>query len=404
MVAALLALLTALALLALVANALSLAQGVRFRGRVRRALRVSLGAFLPPAVLLLPVRGLDEGFDENVRAILRQSYPAYRIVVIGDREDEPALARLREVARDTLRVPVSSLVADPEGLGGKVNALRTALRGLGSGDEVVVFVDADIRPGPDWLRQLVQPLADVTVGVSTSFRWYVPARSTFWSVLRSEWNAVSANVLFDPGRTYAWGGSCAVRAEHLPQLRLEERWRSVLSDDLVLTRAVREAGLKIAYAPAALVPTVEDATRRACVDWCLRQMTMAVLYFPRLRAYAASAFAVFNGAVVLGLLSLVLVGSFGPIFLAPAALFLVTLPVTIAKASLRRRAFLSAAPDVAARWRVPPWRSALAALAVPWLMMWGLVRTRRPTVVVWRGRRYDVRDPYDVRLLASEAP
>lgn len=404
MVVALLWALTALAILALLANALSLAQGAAFRGRVRRALRMSFGAYLPRAVLLLPVRGLDEGFDENVRAVLGQSYPAYRVVAIADRVDEPALARIREVARDTPRVPVSSLVADPEGLGGKVNALRTALRGLGSGDEVVVFVDADIRPGPDWLRQLVQPLADVTVGVSTAFRWYVPPRPTFWSLVRSEWNAISANVLFDPARTYAWGGSCAVRAENLPQLRLEERWRSVLSDDLVLTRAVREAGLKIAYAPAALVPTVEDATRRACVDWCLRQMTMAVLYFPRLRAYAASAFAVFNGAVVLGLLSLVLVGSFGPIFLVPAALFLVTLPVTIAKASLRRRAFLSAAPDVAARWRVPPWRSALAALAVPWLMTWGLVRTRRPAVVVWRGRRYDVRDPYDVRLLASEAP
>lgn len=395
--------LTSLSLLALAANALSLAQGAAFRGRVRRALRMSQGAYLPSAVLLLPVRGLDAGFDENVRAILAQSYPVYRIVAISDREDEPALSRILEIAREAPRVPVSSLIADPDGLGGKVNALRTGLRHLAPGDEVVVFVDADIRPGSDWLRQLIQPLADVTVGASTGFRWYIPPRPTFWSLVRSEWNAVSANVLLDPARTYAWGGSCAVRAEHLPRLRLEERWRSVLSDDLVLTQAVREAGMRIAYAPAALVPTVEEASRHACVDWCLRQMTMAVLYFPRLRAYAASAFAVFNGAVVLGLLSLLLAGSFGSIFLVPAALFLVTLAVTVAKASLRRRAFLSAAPDVAARWRVPPWRSALAALAVPWLMTWGLVRTRRPAVVVWRGRRYDVRDPYDVRLLTSES-
>ncbi|MGQ0798465.1 MAG: hypothetical protein ACT4OI_11500, partial [Methanobacteriota archaeon] len=185
----------------------------------------------------------------------------------------------------------------------------------------------------------------------------------------------------------------------LPAFRLEERWRSVLSDDLVLTRAVREAGMRIASAPAALVPTVEDATRRACVEWCLRQLTMAVLYFPRLRSYAASAFAVFNGAAILGLLSLGLAAIVGPTFLVPAALFLVTLPVTVAKAALRRRAFLSAAPDVAARWRASPWRSAAAALAVPWLMAWGLVRMRRPAVVVWRGRRYDVRDPYDVRLV-----
>ncbi|MGQ0797847.1 MAG: glycosyltransferase, partial [Methanobacteriota archaeon] len=332
--------LTILSLLAVAANALSLAQGAALRGGVRRALRMSQGAYLPRAVLLLPVRGLDAGFDDNVRAILAQTYPAYRIVVIADRADEPALSRILDIARDAPRVPVSSLVADPDGLGGKVNALRTGLRHLTPADEVVVFVDADIRPGPGWLRQLVQPLADVTVGVATGFRWYVPHRPTFWSLLRSEWNAVSANVLFDPARVYAWGGSCAVRADHLPAFRLEERWRSVLSDDLVLTRAVREAGMRIAYAPAALVPTVEDATRRACVEWCLRQMTMAVLYFPRLRSYAASAFAVFNGAAILGLLSLVLAAIVGPTFLVPAALFLVTLPVTVAKAALRRRAFL----------------------------------------------------------------
>jgi hypothetical protein len=392
-----------LATLATVANALSLAQGAAFRGRICRGLRVSQGAYLPRVVLLLPVRGLDEGFDENVRAILRQTYPTYRIVAVVDREDEPALQRIREIARETPHVPVDPIVSDSAAVPGKVNALRTALRAVGPDDEVVGFIDADIRPGPDWLRQLVQPLADVTVGVSTGFRWYTPSSPTFWSVLRSEWNAVSANVLFDPRRTYAWGGACAVRAEHLPRLRLEARWRSVLSDDLVLTQAVREAGLRIVYAPAALVATVEDVGRRSCVEWCLRQMTMAVLYFPRLRAYAATSFAVFNGAVLLGLGSLAMAALVDPAFLGPAGIFLATLPTTVAKASLRRRAFLGAAPDVARRWRVPAGRSALAACAVPWLMAWGLVRTRRPDVVVWRGRRYDVRDPYDVRLLSVDA-
>src|SRR5207247_1848414 len=156
--------------------------------------------------------------------------------------------------------------------------------------------------------------------------WYVPPRPTFWSLVRTEWNAVSANVLFDPRRAFAWGGSCAVRRDHLPVLRLEDRWREVLSDDLVLSQAVRDAGLKIAYAPAALVPAV-------------------------------------------------------------------------VKAFVRRRALFSAAPSVATAWKVPPWRVAFAALAVPWVMAWGLVRTRRPTSVRWRGHVYDVRDPQRIRLL-----
>jgi len=393
--------LTALGTLAVLADLLSLAQGVALRDHVRKGLRMAFGAYLPQAAVLLPVRGLDEGFDENLRAILTQAYPKYRLVVISDHEDDPAVGKVRALAADHPRIPVEFLVSDPGGMGGKVNALRTALSHLRPEDEAVVFADADIYPSPDWLRQLVQPLADVTVGASTGFRWYVPPRPTFWSLVRSEWNAVSANVLFDPRRNYTWGGSSAVRVEHLPKLRLEERWREVLSDDLVVTAAVREAGLRVAYAPGALVATLEGCNREDCVEWCLRQMTMAVLYQPNLRRYAATAFAVFDGAVLFGFLSLILSPLVSWAYLVPAGLFLFTLPATVAKASLRRRAYFSASPHVAGLWRAPSLRTSAAALAVPWLMLWGLRRTRRPETVRWRGRTYDVRDPMHVRLIET---
>ncbi len=395
------AFLTALGLLALLANVLNLRQGLALGRGVRTGLRMAFGAYLPPVAILLPVRGLDEGFDENVRALLGQTYPWYRLVVIADRIDDPGAVRAMSLAAEQGRVRADLILSDASGMGGKVNALRTALPRLPAEDEVVVFADADIRPAADWLRQLVQPLADVTVGASTGFRWYVPPHPSFWSLVRSEWNAVSANVLFDARRNYTWGGSSAIRMEHLPKLRLEERWREVLSDDLIVTEAVRAAGLRIAYAPGALVATLEDADHATCMEWCLRQMTMATLYLPVVRRYAAGAFAVFDGSVVLGLLSLALAPFSGWAYLVPAALLLVTLPATLAKSSLRRRALFAGAPDVAGLWHVPASTYAAAALAVPWVMLAGLVRTRRRTVVRWRGRVYDVRDPRHVRLMES---
>jgi ceramide glucosyltransferase len=206
-------------------------------------------------------------------------------------------------------------------------------------------------------------------------------------------------VLFDPRRSFAWGGSCAVRTDRLSELHLEERWRGVLSDDLVLTQAVREAGLKIAYVPAALVPTYEGADRATCTEWCLRQMTMATLYLPVVRRYAIAAFSVFNGSVLFGLACLALAAVWGIGYLIPAALFFAPLPVSIAKASLRRRALFSGAPTVAAAWKVPAWRSAVAAMAVSWVMASGLLRTRKPTRLRWRGHTYDVSDPLRVRLI-----
>lgn len=389
-----------LALLALLPNVASLVQGIRLRGHVRRAMRLAFGAYLPPAVVILPVRGLDEGFDANLRAILSQSYPTYRLLVVADEPDDPAAVRAQELGTEFPSVPLRVVVSEASDLGGKVNALRSGLSHLEPRDEIVVFADADIRPAADWLRQLVQPLADPTVGAATGFRWYLPPRPTFWSLVRTEWNAVSANVLFDPRRAFAWGGSCAIRRDRLTSLHLEERWRGVLSDDLVLTQAVREAGLAIAYAPAALVPTFEGGTRATCLEWCLRQMTMATLYLPIVRRYAVAAFAVFNGSIVFGVASLAGAFVWGPVYLVPAVLFFAPIPSAIAKAFLRRRALFSASPTVAEAWHVPPWRTAVAVLAVPWVMAWGLIRTRHPTVVRWRGRLYDVADPRRVRLIA----
>src|SRR5438094_1891860 len=396
--------LTILAVLSLVPNAASLAQGVRLRGHVGRAMRLAFGAYLPPVVVILPVRGLVERFDDNVRAVLSQAYPRFRILVVADDPAEPAAVRAHDLAREFPRIPVTLILSEPATVPGKVNALRSALSHVSPEDEVVVFADSDIRPAPDWLRQLVQPLADSTVGVATGFRWYLPPRPTFWSLVRAEWNAVSANVLFAPRRSFTWGGSCAVRKDLLVPLRLEDRWHDVLSDDLILTQAVREAGLKIAYVPAALVPTFEGADRATCTEWCFRQMTMATLYLPIVRRYATAAFAVFNGSILFGIACLAL-AVWNVAYLIPAAIFLAPLPVSIAKASLRRRAFFSAAPPVAAAWNVPAWRTAIAAIAVPWVMTAGLLRTRRPTTIRWRGHTYDVSDPHHVRLLeAASAP
>src|SRR2546422_8776772 len=127
-------------------------------------------------------------------------------------------------------------------------------------------------------------------------------------------------------------------------------------------------------------------------------MTMATLYLPIVRRYAIAAFAVFNGSILFGIACLAL-AVWNVAYLIPAAIFLAPLPVSIAKASLRRRALFSAAPTVAAAWNVPAWRTAIAAAAGPRGMTAGLPRTRRPTTIRWRGHTYDVSDPHHVRLL-----
>src|SRR5207244_9690071 len=103
------------------------------------------------------VLGIDPGFDENVRAILRQSYPKYRLLIVPDDSADPAADRLRTIAAESPRVPVSVVVAEPSNLQGKVNAVRSGLLHLTPTDEVVAFEDSVIEPGPLGFRHSFQP-------------------------------------------------------------------------------------------------------------------------------------------------------------------------------------------------------------------------------------------------------
>src|SRR5438093_11834794 len=91
--------LTLSAVLAFLASVASIVQGIRLRGGVRRAVRLALGAFLPSVAVILPVRGLDTGFHENVRALLSQVYPRYPILAPADISMDPALPGIQTLAR-----------------------------------------------------------------------------------------------------------------------------------------------------------------------------------------------------------------------------------------------------------------------------------------------------------------
>src|SRR5438445_177832 len=116
--------LTVLAVLALIPNLVSLIQGVRLRTGVRRGMRMAYGAYLPPVAVILPVRGVDEGFDDNVRALLSQGYPRYRLLVVVDDSEDPAVARIQEISRALPRVPVSVIVSNPSPRRGAADCVR----------------------------------------------------------------------------------------------------------------------------------------------------------------------------------------------------------------------------------------------------------------------------------------
>src|SRR6185503_4909976 len=142
----------------------------------------------PFVSVIVPSRGLEYGLSENFHALLTQDYPAYEILFVFDRRDDPAVNVLGGLSshRVTARLIFSGPATDS---GQKVHNLRTAVNQIEPQSEVIVFVDTDARPGSQWLRQLVAPLVDPSIAASSGYRWFVPVKGGWPSRLRSVWNA-----------------------------------------------------------------------------------------------------------------------------------------------------------------------------------------------------------------------
>src|SRR6185369_2880118 len=203
--------------------------------------------FTPFVSIIAPCKGLDEGLEENLSALLDQNYPNFEVIFVVDDERDPAVEVIEEISRryaEAAEKDKTKLVVAEKAVGSaqKVENLREAVLHVADESRVFVFVDSDARPAKNWLSFLVAPLEKEEIGAATGYRWFISKRPSFSSEMRSVWNASIASALGPNLRSnFCWGGSMAIRRDVFERLGIRERWLGTLSDDFTMTRALKEA-------------------------------------------------------------------------------------------------------------------------------------------------------------------
>jgi ceramide glucosyltransferase len=152
---------------------LALYSTVHFFNRSRRE-AVPNTDFLPPISCLKPIKGLDEDAYENYASFCHQDYPQYEIVFCVDRDD-PALPVLEKLIRDFPDRDIRLLFGSGRNaINDKVGRL-TRLTAEAKYD-IFVITDGDVRVRPDYLRTVVAPFRDPSVGAATCL--YVSTKET----------------------------------------------------------------------------------------------------------------------------------------------------------------------------------------------------------------------------------
>jgi glycosyltransferase involved in cell wall biosynthesis len=374
-------------------------------GVLRRVQSAGKGAApCPKTAVILCLRGSDPFLSTCLEGILHQDYPRYDVRIVIDSPDDPAWETVAQaVARSgrtdvrvrplTERRPTCSL---------KCSSLLQAVSELDTSYEVIALLDADTTPHRTWLRELVAPLADVRVAAATGNRWYMPASVSWGSLARWLWNAAAVVQMY--WWRIPWGGTLAVKTSVLRQSDVLDRWARAFCEDTMLYDVLRRLGCRVAFVPSLIMINREDCCLAGFYRWVRRQLLTVRLYHPSWVFVVGHGLGTFTAqlACLIGLVASLSTGHGRAAGWLTAGLgvywAIMGILLAVIEGSIRR---VPAGRGESTAWlrigtvaRVLPAMLLTQGINVAALLSALFLRT-----VEWRGIRYDVQGPANIRMM-----
>lgn len=363
--------------------------------------------FRPNALVIIPCKGLDENFQANIESFCLQDYQPYRLWFVVEDEKEPALpviqqslARLNGCIR-ALEYKVL-FAGKANGCSQKLHNLLYAIQRAPDDVEVFVFADSDVHAKPMWLAQIVAPLRKKKIGLATGYRWFVPKTNRLANLFLSAMNAKVCQLMGNTRFNLAWGGSMAVRRADFERLEVAAIWQKSLSDDLTLSKAIRDDGLLVRFVPACLNASWIEMTWLRLFEFARRQFVITRIYAPALwwfglfgTLFSLTAFCC--GVVWAGRSMIQTADNLVSFFIG---LGLLVCPVV--RAVLRQRTATMILSDCRPAMRAAQWVDILFFWLAEALMALILVGSAFGKTIRWRSICYHIRKPDEVVIITED--
>jgi ceramide glucosyltransferase len=206
-------------------------------------------SFCPPVSILKPLKGRDREIYSCFRSHCLQNYGEYEIIFGVSEIDDEAVPLVKQLIAEFPRHNIR-LVVCPEVLGPNRKAGNLAQMLPHARYDFVLVNDSDIRVTPGYLKNVLAPFADKTVGMVTT-----PYRGVAAGTLGSRLEAIGIGTDFlpgvlaarqvDGGLHFALGSTLAMRRHVLEQIGGFHAVADYLADDFELGMRVSKAGHKV---------------------------------------------------------------------------------------------------------------------------------------------------------------
>jgi ceramide glucosyltransferase len=375
--------------------------GLQWLGYARRRAATDPGFYAPRTAVLCSCKGLEPGLERNLATLTEFDHQNYETFFVLAAESDPAFAIAKRVAAGA-RVKTHVLIADKaEGCGEKVNNLRFAIEHLPPDFEFLAFADSDGRPGKSWLKKLVAPLADARVGATTTMRWLIPNRGNLATALLAAWNAPIVTMLSEKGKNFCWGGGMAIRRSVFDHIGVVEDWKSSVSDDYSMTRALQRSRRPIMFLPECLTLSYVETDFAGLLEFTNRQILITRVYAQEAWAFGLATHVLYCLTLILGLsLTLGDVIATLPSFHHAVLTFLPVL-LGVIRSTLRVAGVTEALPAARSQIMGQAWVYLLLTIFVPFLYLVNFATSLVTRKIKWRDITYELVSPEQTRIVTS---
>ncbi|MFY9907912.1 MAG: bacteriohopanetetrol glucosamine biosynthesis glycosyltransferase HpnI [Terriglobales bacterium] len=254
-------------------SALGLVSFLRYR-RKQIEQPAPLDSTLPPVSILKPLKGVDPEIWENFCSHCEQDYSEFQLIFGVSDSTDPAIEVVRKLQTKYPHVQIELIVCDRiVGTNIKISNLAQMV-GM-THHEVLLVNDSDIRVPPDYLRRVVAPLANSSVGLVTCLYRGI-ASPTLGSRLEALGIAtdfvpgvLSARFL-EQGLHFGLGSTLAFRRRDLEAIGGFEVLVDYLADDYELGRRIAATGKKVELSAATVATLLPAYTLRRFLAHQLR--------------------------------------------------------------------------------------------------------------------------------------
>jgi len=248
-------------------SALGLASFLRDR-RKKLKRPLLLDSQLPPVSILKPLKGVDPEIWESFCSHCEQEYPQFQIQMIFGVSDpaDPAVEVVRKLQAKYPKLVIELMVCDRV-LGTNIKVSNLVQMLPAARHELLLVNDSDIRVPAEYLRRVIAPLRDSSVGLVTCL-YHGVAGPTLGSHLEAVGistdfvpGVLSAR-LIEKGLHFGLGSTLAFRRRDLEAIGGFETLLDYLADDYELGRRIASSGKRVELSAATVTTFLPAYTLR----------------------------------------------------------------------------------------------------------------------------------------------